>query len=262
MHREVDNGYNLCAVYDGNNSSGTYLGDLAVETKTYQITSGYIYLSAGDGMQSTPTVTGGVSVVSLGESDALFRVTGNGTIGNVGFWCFAEGTLITLADGSKKPVEDITYDDDLLVWNFYEGKLDTVKPLWIMPVKQAYEYNKLTFANGAELKLVGSGGDIGYHRIYNDSSKTFTHTGVPETQNGCLTFTDDGSFTELISQEVVREDVKYYNIITEKHYNLFASGILTSCRLSNQYKIENMKYVGESLLTEKEISEYLEKLER
>ena len=34
------------------------------------------------------------------------------------YMCFVEGTLVTLADGTTKPIEDITYDDELLVWNF------------------------------------------------------------------------------------------------------------------------------------------------
>lgn len=260
----ITGGYdNSCSVFDGSDESGISLGYLGAETKTYQITSGYIYLDANQHSVTTPKTTGGVSTITLGDYDMLFKVTGDGTITNVAFLaCFVEGTLITLADGSRKAVEDITYDDDLLVWNFYEGKFDTAKPTWIMPVKQAPEYNKLTFANGSELKLVGSGGNIGYHRIYNDDAKCFTHTGVPDTQIGCNTFTDDGVFTKLISQEVVKEPVNYYNIITEKHYNLFTNGILTSCRLSNQYYIENMKYVGESKMSEQEIAEYLERLER
>jgi hypothetical protein len=37
--------------------------------------------------------------------------------------------------------------------------------------------------------------------------------------------------------------VAYYNVITHHHLNLFANSILTSCRLSNLYAIENMRYV-------------------
>ena len=35
--------------------------------------------------------------------------------------CFVEGTEITLADGSIKKIEDITYEDELLVWDFDHG---------------------------------------------------------------------------------------------------------------------------------------------
>ena len=179
----------------------------------------------------------------------------------IAYWsCMLKGTLITLADGTKKPIEQITYNDDLLVWNFYEGKFDTAKPCWIKIPQIAHEYNLCKFSNGAEVGFVGEGGNKGYHRIYNDEAKCFTHTGVAETPIGITTFAEDMSMPTLVEQEVVKKEVKYYNIITDKHYNLFANGILTSCKLSNKYAIENMKYVGEQLITDEEERAYFERI--
>lgn len=179
----------------------------------------------------------------------------------IAYWsCMLKGTLITLADGTKKPIEQITYNDDLLVWNFYEGKFDTAKPCWIKIPQVAYEYNLCKFSNGAEVGFVGEGGNKGYHRIYNDEAKGFTHTGVAETPIGTTTFAEDMSMPTLVEQEVVKKEVKYYNIITGKHYNLFANGILTSCKLSNKYAIKNMKYVGEQLISDEEERAYFERI--
>ena len=178
------------------------------------------------------------------------------------YWlCLTEGTLITLANGTKKPIEQVTYDDDLLVWNFYEGKFDTAKPCWIKIPQVASEYNLCKFSNGAEVGFVGEGGNKGYHRIYNDEAKCFTHTGVAETPIGTTTFAEDMSMPTLVEQEIVKKEVKYYNIITDKHFNLFANGILTSCRLSNKYAIENMKYVGEQLISDDEEAKYFAGIE-
>lgn len=180
----------------------------------------------------------------------------------IAYWaCMLKGTLITLADGTKKPIEQITYDDELLVWNFYEGKFDTAKPCWIKIPQVAHEYNLCKFSNGAEVGFVGEGGSKGYHRIYNDEAKGFTHTGVAETPIGTTTFAEDMSMPMLVEQEVVKKEVKYYNIITDKHFNLFANGILTSCRLSNKYAIDNMKYVGEQLITDEEERAYFKRIE-
>lgn len=173
------------------------------------------------------------------------------------YQCLVEGIPITLADRTTKPVEDITYDDDLLVWNFYEGKLDSAKPCWIMKPQTATKYNLCNFSNGSEVGFVGPGEDIGYHRIYNDETKTFTHTGVPETPIGTHTFAEDGSFPELVSQEVIQKDVRFYNIGTTKHINLFANGILTSARISNKYAIQDMKYVGDRLISEEDEQKYI-----
>lgn len=172
------------------------------------------------------------------------------------FSCLIAGTLITLADGTKKPIEDITYDDELLVWDFFNGCFASAKPRWIKIKQTAEVYNKLTFDNGATLGLVGKGGPQGYHRIFNKQANMFTHTGVPETPNGTITFAEDKSEPVLVSQELIYDTVDYYNIITDKHFNLFANGILTSCRCSNLYKIENMNYVGERLISDEEVESY------
>ena len=172
--------------------------------------------------------------------------------------CFIEGTQITLADGSKKAIEDITYDDNLLVWNFYEGKFDVAKPEWIMRPRTASRYNLVKFEDGTELGLVGSNG---YHRIYNKEVGAFTHTGTDDTPNGTTTFTEHNIFVKVVSQEIIEKPVRYYNIITKGHFNLFANGILTSCRLSNKYKIENMKYIGDKLISDEEEMAYFRRID-
>nr|DAR50656.1 MAG TPA: ataxin-1 binding protein [Caudoviricetes sp.] len=175
------------------------------------------------------------------------------------YWtCFIEGTLVTLADGTKKPVEDIAYNDDILCWDFYKGKLTSAKPAWITTVHIADCYNLCKFSNRAEVGFVGMGGTDGYHRIYNDEAKAFTHTGVAETPIGTTTFAEDGTFPKLVKQQIVKKDVKFYNIGTEKHFNLFTNGILTSSRISNMYAIKDMKYYGERLISDDEISAYIE----
>nr|DAW66295.1 MAG TPA: hypothetical protein [Caudoviricetes sp.] len=174
--------------------------------------------------------------------------------------CLIEGTQITLADGSTKAIEDITYDDELLVWNFYAGRFDKAKPTWIKVEEVAPRYNLVKFSNGAEVGFVGAGGEKGYHRIFNKEAGAFTHTGCKDTPNGTTTFAEDNTFPTVISQKVVEKSVKYYNVITDKHYNLFANGILTSCRLSNKYRIEDMKYVGEKLISDEQEKAYFERI--
>lgn len=201
----------------------------------------------------TPTLVSG----GLNMTDPLvYKLNGDCVISDWAFSCLIKGTLITLADGSKKPVEDITYDDELLVWNFYKGCFDKAKPRWIKIAQTASVYNKLTFDNGTTLGLVGEGGTQGYHRIFNEQARLFTHTGVPETPIGTITFAEDCTKPTLVKQELVHEEVEFYNVITETHFNLFANGILTSCKNSNKYYIENMKYVTDKeLMTDAEIEQ-------
>ena len=132
-----------------------------------------------------------------------------------------------------------------------------------MQEKTTDRYNLVTFDNGTELGLVGPGGTIGYHRIFNKEAGAFTHTGVPETPNGTTTFCQDGTFPKVVSQEIIEKPVKYYNVITSKHYNIFTNGILTSSKISNQYKIdENMKYdLSAELMSSEEVKAYLDRLQ-
>ena len=244
-------------VYDGQSSSGNLLGTFTHgQTADVICSSGYLYFdsSAYNGVQST---TGGVTKIS----NTLCSVSGDGTV-NVDFFCLIEGTQITLADGTSKAIEDITYDDELLVWNFYDGKFDKAKPSWIKVEETAPRYNLVKFSNGSEVGFVGAGGEKGYHRIFNKEAGAFTYTGnFKETPNGTTTFAQDGTFPTVVSQEIVEKEVKFYNVITENHYNIFANGILTSCRLSNKYRIEDMKYIGEELISDKQEKAYFDRIE-
>lgn len=244
-------------VYDGTSESGTLLKTVvAGTTETVVCTTGYLYLYTDALEWELDDVSGGVT----SEEKYLYKVTGDGSIG-LRYPCIIEGTQITLADGSTKAIEDITYDDELLVWNFYEGRFDKAKPSWIKVEETTPRYNLVKFSNGSEVGFVGHGGDIGYHRVFNKEAKAFTHTGVADTPNGTTTFAQDGTFPTVVSQEIVEKEVKFYNVITDKHYNLFANGILTSCRLSNKYRIEDMKYVGEKLISDEQEKAYFERIE-
>lgn len=172
--------------------------------------------------------------------------------------CLIKDTLITLSDGSQKPAQDITFDDELLVWDFYEGKFSKAKPMFIKKAQITDEYNLCKFSDGTELGLVGSDG---YHRIWNDEANMFTHTGKSETPIETHTFNSKGEKPKLISQKIIKKPVEYYNIITDKHYNLFANAILTSNRWSNRYAIKDMKYVLDDIrMTDEHINEKIEEM--
>lgn len=139
--------------------------------------------------------------------------------------CFTENTLISTKNGVKV-VQDITYDDDILVWNFDEGKLDYAKPIFIKQEQTSDSYWRVTDEYGKTVNLVGSNGKS--HRLYNKRTHLFEYPqDIPECR--C---------------EEIHESVKYYNILTEYHFNCFANGILTSKRYSNMlYPItDEMKY--------------------
>ena len=149
---------------------------------------------------------------------------------------------------SKKKIEDIEYNDKLLVWDFDNGCFAKAKPLFIKKVQVAKEYNLIKFDDGTELKTVID------HRVFNMEKQKFTYTMNDEdTPIGTTVFKDDGTTTKIVEKRVVKENINYYNIITDYHMNLFANGLLTSLRLNNLYDIKDMKFIKDNReLTSKE----------
>ena len=158
--------------------------------------------------------------------------------------CLVKGTLITLSNGSTKPVQDVTYKDKLLVWDFDKGEQASAFPLWIAKSAFANEYKLVKLSNGTELKLVGANGKC--HRLFNVERGKFVYA---VDMVGEHTLDEKGNILKVLSVENVREEVEYYNIITDYHMNLYANRVLTSCRYSNLYPIANMKYVKDERTT-------------
>ena len=151
--------------------------------------------------------------------------------------CFLKDTNITLSDYSTKLVQDITYNDELLVWNFDEGKYDSAKPLWIKKTQTTSYYYKVTLDNEIILYLVGSDGKC--HRLFSLEDGMFISA---TDMVGKTTYTING-VAKVISCDMINKTVDFYNIITDYHINLFANDVLTSCRYNNLYPIEDMRFV-------------------
>lgn len=69
--------------------------------------------------------------------------------------CVAPGTLITLADGTQKPVELLTGNEMLLVWNLFTGTFDTAPILFIDSDPAALcDVIVLTFSDGTQVDVI------------------------------------------------------------------------------------------------------------
>lgn len=148
--------------------------------------------------------------------------------------CYIKDTEISLYNGVSKKVQDINYNDELLVWNFDEGKFDKAKPLWIKKEEITNNYYKVTLDNGKTIGLVGSNGRC--HRLF-DYDDMFFESATELIGKNVYTL---NGICKVISVENIKEIIEYYNIITDFHMNCFANGILTSCRYNNLYPIKNM----------------------
>jgi hypothetical protein len=165
--------------------------------------------------------------------------------------CLAEGTLITLADGSTKTIENIEMSDSLRVWDFDKGVFTTANPLWIKVEETTTQYNLLSFSDGSTLKTINQ------HRIFNKEKGMFTHPMTDDTPIGTTTINVFGEEVTLVDKRVVQDEVNYYNVVTDHYMNLYADGILTSLRFNNIYPITDMKFVKDSRVL-RSLSEFID----
>jgi len=150
--------------------------------------------------------------------------------------CLVEGTLITMADGTHRTIEDIAHGELIRVWNFDLGEFSEAQPIWIKLAEETDMHDVYTFSDGTKLRTVG-------HHVFNKEAGAFTKFIEDTTPVGTTTFNEQGLEVILVSKERVVAPTRYYNIWTQYHLNLFANGILTSNRFNNIYPIVDMKFV-------------------
>ena len=159
--------------------------------------------------------------------------------------CMSSDTEIDVYDEKRKKrirkkLRDISYKDKLLVWNFDKGCFDLATPLFITKPQTTTRYTMVWFSDGSSLRLVGAD-DTRRHRVFCLETGKFEYVGNG-AKVGMTTYNDKGEFVKITKIEFINEKIEFMNIITNEHFNCFANGILTSCKLSNMYPIKNMKY--------------------
>jgi hypothetical protein len=176
---------------------------------------------------------------------AAYATNGEGTsygqvLSDEALMCLAEGTHIATPYGQMK-IEDVTYDNELIAWNFDAGRFTQAKPVWIIKPFKASKYSIAKFSDGSELRTIADGKG---HRIFNMQESMFTY--VMNSPIGTSTFRKDGEVITLVSRETVEKETTFYNVITHTHMNVFANNILTSTGLNNIYPIQNMQFVKDN----------------
>ena len=152
----------------------------------------------------------------------------NVTINASSTGCFAEGTLITLANGTQKPIEQITYEDELLAWDFNTGAYVVTVPSLI----ESYEAVEcrvinLMFADGTIVRVIVDHGffDVEANKfVFINEENVESYVGHQFVKVGA-----DGTYenVELLGYEVTVETVSYYTIQTAIYNNCIAENMFT-----------------------------------
>ena len=145
-------------------------------------------------------------------------------------FCLAAGTMITLADGTKKAVENIAKGDELLVWNLETGSYDTAPVIFNVVYRQLpVTVIHTCFSDGTDVQVVREHGFfdlslgqyvfINYHSLEDYIGDTFVKVG--DTASGTWqTVTLDSVWTEEKVMDV-------YSPITAGQLCCFTEDILS-----------------------------------
>ena len=145
--------------------------------------------------------------------------------------CVAEGTLITLANGEQVPVEQLTGDETLLVWNLFTGTFDTAPILFIdSDPLGVYEVINLYFSDGTTVKVISEHGfwDLNlneYVYLGNDASQYIGHWFNKQTTNK----NNELSWTAVqLTDVVIREEyTTAWSPVTYGHLCYYVNGMLS-----------------------------------
>lgn len=206
------------------------------------------YLGGMAGMGDIGRFSGGRITISLtnkefnADNDMMGKVVGNAgdtvpadMIANVtmdqGDTCIAAGTLITLADGTQKAVEDLTGNEMLLVWNLQTGQFDSA-PILFIDSDPAAEYSviNLYFSDGTQTKVISEHGfwdhDLNeYVYLDKDAAQYIGHW------FNILSTDEDGSRVtekvQLANVVIQNEYTVAYSPVTYGHLCYYVNGMLS-----------------------------------
>lgn len=138
--------------------------------------------------------------------------------------CLTGDTLVTMADGTEKRLDEICVGDEVLSMDWDTKSLFPNKVIFTDKDegKSHVRYDKWTFSDGTVVKTVHR------HEFFNAEAKCMKY--MDEWQTGEHAYRKDGEKVALSAHETVEETVRHYKITLENGTNYFANGLLNGDR--------------------------------
>jgi len=225
---------------NGNGSEGVISSQNTITGSThigYVVGYNYPTFNVTNTNQAT---THGVTWAS-GQDGFIFKQS-NGRVGrqdgvpsnpsDPGGGCFVTGTLVTLTDGTQIPVELLTGDEQLLVWNFYTGTFDVAPIIFIDSEPSAYVKTiRLIFAYEAEVTIVYEHGfwDLTLNKfVWLNAENATEYIGHNFMQhiidaNGNMSWKS----IELVDVQIEYEYTMAWSPVTFGHFSIYIEGLLS-----------------------------------
>ena len=142
--------------------------------------------------------------------------------------CFAPDTLVTLADGTQKRVDQLTFADRILAWDFFTGSyIEKEISLLVNHGEGTYKIANLQFSDGTMLRIIAEHGVFDY-----DLNKYvyFTVDNMHEyIGHRFVRYAEDGRYNlvTLTNAFETEEYTSAWSVTSADSSNAFASGLLT-----------------------------------
>jgi len=165
--------------------------------------------------------------------------------------CVTGDTLVTLADGTQKRIDQLTYQDELLVWDFYNGCYTTSTPSVIYNHGDGiHTVTNLHFSDGSTVKIINE------HEFFDAGANSFVYISQDNVAgyigHKFIKANGNGYKTVILkSYSYTQEETGMYTILTAKYNNAIVEGMLSltpdptnKCEdFFRLYEVdENMKY--------------------
>ena len=206
-----------------------------VSTSTTSRTPNISYVFTDANNSDSITLSTSFNVVYATYKGTQYKYSSfcNGKLEEATTGCITEGTLITMADGTQKPVEEIKLGDLVLAFNHETGEFVPTPVIFNTHVNdlEAREYDvlHLEFSNGQKLEIVESHGlfdmtlmkyvYLDYDNYVDFIGHTFFYAGA------------DGASSEDITLEnayVKKEITRIFCPVTYFNMNSIANGFLNA----------------------------------
>jgi len=208
--------------------TGTSNGKTACFDETITVTVSFTYSNS-----TTLTVKDANGESILSESKAgtyTFKMPASDVTINASSTmpCFTADTLIILSDGTQKRIDELTFGDKILAWDFFTGTY-VAKDISLL-VYHGEALNRIAnmvMADGTILRIVGEHGVFDYDLnkfVYITPDNVEEYVGHRFVQ-----YNADGSYNivELVEGYATEEYCGFYSISSSGTSNAFASGLLT-----------------------------------
>ena len=222
---------------DGTPSSSAVAGDTITVTISYTESKNKSVTVKGVNGETVKVLVGnqekdGTSISSGTESFSFtmpdFDVVITASSESGGGTCLAEGTLITLADGSKKAVEDLRKGDLVMSFDHLTGQITYRKVIIVVKTSaDLYYKNTFIFSDGTELATINEHGifDLDLNKYVNIDHLNYEqylgHRFVSVDTNGNL------GVKTLVDVTTVCESGYKYDIVTNGTLNYVAEDTLS-----------------------------------